>query len=186
MNNVDNSLDHFTHDLQVYIEMSFQQEDISLKEWIAETSNKLDVNCWEIKKCKNLDCPAYNNECSRCWLIAGTMCGGSTIGTFAQKYHSCMACDFYKSAVGGDSVDKLREMVIILIHNLREKQAELRDALFEVKTLSGLIPICASCKDIRDDQGYWKRVEEYIGEHSDAKFSHSVCPSCAKRLYPDL
>ena len=56
----------------------------------------------------------------------------------------------------------------------------------EVKVLSGLLPICSSCKNIRDDKGYWNQIEGYIQKHSDAQFSHSVCPKCAKRLYPDL
>ncbi len=64
--------------------------------------------------------------------------------------------------------------------------AELQEALSKVKTLSGLIPICASCKKIRDDRGYWNQVEAYIGKHSDAKFSHGICPDCAKKLYPEL
>ncbi|MDY6954350.1 MAG: PAS domain-containing protein [Thermodesulfobacteriota bacterium] len=63
---------------------------------------------------------------------------------------------------------------------------ELQEALAKVKTLSGLLPICASCKKIRDDKGYWQQIEEYIQEHSDAEFSHSVCPECAKRLYPEI
>ncbi len=63
---------------------------------------------------------------------------------------------------------------------------ELQKALSEVKRLSGLIPICASCKKIRDDRGYWKQVEEYIKEHSDAEFSHGICPECAEKLYPEL
>ena len=63
---------------------------------------------------------------------------------------------------------------------------ELKEALSKVKLLSGLLPICASCKKIRDDQGYWNQVEKYIGEHSDARFSHSICPECVKKLYPDL
>jgi len=63
---------------------------------------------------------------------------------------------------------------------------ELQNALAEVKRLSGLLPICASCKKIRDDQGYWQQVEKYVQEHSEARFSHSICPDCAKRLYPDI
>lgn len=63
---------------------------------------------------------------------------------------------------------------------------ELQEALKKVKTLGGLIPICASCKKIRDDQGYWSQIESYIQTHSEAEFSHSICPECAKKLYPDL
>lgn len=63
--------------------------------------------------------------------------------------------------------------------------AELQDALNKVKTLSGLLPICAFCKNIRDDGGYWHQVEAYIKAHSEANFSHGVCPDCAKQHYPE-
>ncbi|MBN2857004.1 MAG: PAS domain-containing protein [Candidatus Delongbacteria bacterium] len=56
----------------------------------------------------------------------------------------------------------------------------------EVKLLQGLLPICASCKKIKDDEGYWKEVENYIADRSDAKFSHSICPDCLKELYPEV
>ena len=69
----------------------------------------------------------------------------------------------------------------------REKLiAELRGALAEIKTLSGLLPICASCKKIRDDSGYWNQIELYVGDRSDAQFSHSICPDCKEKLYPEL
>lgn len=61
---------------------------------------------------------------------------------------------------------------------------ELQQALREVKTLSGMLPICANCKKIRDDQGYWNQIESYISAHSQALFSHGICPDCAKLLYP--
>ena len=64
------------------------------------------------------------------------------------------------------------------------RNEELREALSKIKTLSGLIPICASCKKIRDDKGYWTQIESYIHEHSDADFSHGICPECMKKLYP--
>lgn len=64
--------------------------------------------------------------------------------------------------------------------------AQLQDALSEVKTLQGFIPICANCKQIRDDKGYWNQIEIYIQERSDAQFSHSICPDCAKKLYPEF
>ncbi len=69
----------------------------------------------------------------------------------------------------------------------REQLLErLRDSLAKVKKLSGLLPICSSCKKIRDDKGYWMQVETYLSEHSEAEFSHSICPECAKRLYPEF
>jgi len=63
---------------------------------------------------------------------------------------------------------------------------ELRKALSEVKTLRGFLPICASCKKIRDDMGYWNQIECYIRDRSDAEFSHSICPECVEKLYPEL
>ena len=63
---------------------------------------------------------------------------------------------------------------------------DLQKVLGEIKTLSGLLPICANCKKIRDDKGYWNQIESYIRDHSDADFSHSICPDCAKELYPDF
>jgi GAF domain-containing protein len=61
---------------------------------------------------------------------------------------------------------------------------ELRKALSEVKRLSGLLPICSNCKKIRDDEGYWRQIEQYIGERSEAEFTHGFCPDCAAKLYP--
>ena len=75
--------------------------------------------------------------------------------------------------------EKLEEMV-------EARTAELQEALSHVKTLSGFLPICASCKKIRDDKGYWSQVEEYISLHSEVAFSHGLCPDCAKKLYPDF
>lgn len=69
---------------------------------------------------------------------------------------------------------------------LRNTNAKLEKALAEIKTLSGLLPICAKCKNIRDDEGYWNSIESYIIHHSEAEFSHSICPECAKVLYPDF
>ncbi|MDI7260282.1 MAG: PAS domain S-box protein [Thermodesulfobacteriota bacterium] len=63
---------------------------------------------------------------------------------------------------------------------------ELQEALTKVKKLSGLLPICASCKKIRDDKGYWNQIEGYIRDHSEAEFSHGICPDCARKLYPEL
>jgi len=62
---------------------------------------------------------------------------------------------------------------------------ELQDALAKVKQLSGFLPICASCKKIRDDKGYWQQIEAYVRDHSEAEFSHGICPDCAQRIYPE-
>lgn len=63
---------------------------------------------------------------------------------------------------------------------------ELGNALSELKILGGMLPICSSCKKIRNDSGYWQQIEQYLSEHSDAEFSHSLCPDCIRRLYPDM
>jgi len=63
---------------------------------------------------------------------------------------------------------------------------ELQDALSKVRLLSGFLPICARCKKIRDDKGYWQQIEAYIRDHSEAVFSHGICPDCVKKLYPEL
>jgi hypothetical protein len=69
---------------------------------------------------------------------------------------------------------------------LQARNDELARALAEIKTLSGILPICSHCKQIRDDQGYWNRIEAFVAQHSTARFSHSICPDCLARHYPDL
>lgn len=69
---------------------------------------------------------------------------------------------------------------------MARQTADLKKALENVKRLEGLLPICARCKKIRDDNGYWSAVESYIQSRSEAEFSHSICPECARRLYPDM
>lgn len=69
----------------------------------------------------------------------------------------------------------------------REKLiGSLRQAFEQIKTLKGFIPICASCKNVRDDKGFWHQVESYIRDHSEAEFSHGICPECAMKLYPEF
>jgi GAF domain-containing protein len=79
-------------------------------------------------------------------------------------------------------IDRRKRMGEALV---RERD-KLIQALAQVKTLRGLLPICASCKKIRDDQGYWKQIESYIQDHSNAEFSHGICPDCAMKLYPEI
>jgi Na+/melibiose symporter-like transporter len=92
-----------------------------------------------------------------------------------------------------EETNKANEEIKIEIEERKSAQlekdnliVELKDALHKVKTLGGLLPICASCKKIRDDNGYWNQIESYIKTHSEAEFSHGICPDCAKRLYPDI
>ena len=89
-----------------------------------------------------------------------------------------------KPAVAGSILDiSARKQV----EEQREELIEaLQKALSEVKTLRGFLPICSYCKKIRDDKGYWSQIESYIHKHSDAEFSHSICPECAKKYFPDM
>ncbi len=68
---------------------------------------------------------------------------------------------------------------------LKKEHDKLLQALKEIKTLSGLLPICASCKKIRDDKGYWNQIESYISRNSEANFSHGLCPECSDKFYGD-
>src|SRR5207244_4322635 len=80
--------------------------------------------------------------------------------------------------------------ILVLLYKRAEEERErlireLQVALENIKTLRGLLPICSSCKKIRDDHGYWNQLETYIGAHSGAEFTHGLCPECAQKLYPD-
>ena len=81
------------------------------------------------------------------------------------------------------AIEKTREMVQI---KLTQSNIDLQKTLEDVEVLSGLLPICSSCKNIRDDNGYWNQIDSYISSHSQTEFTHSICPDCAKKLYPDL
>ena len=78
------------------------------------------------------------------------------------------------------------ERVLLLQQTLANRLNELEDALTQIKRLEGLLPICASCKSIKDDTGKWIELETYLPGHSDAEFSHGICEACAKRLYPNI
>ncbi len=92
---------------------------------------------------------------------------------------------------GGRFIGTLAAFVDIAERKRAEEErerliAELKEALANIKTLKGLIPICASCKKIRTDEGYWQQVEVYIRDHSAAEFSHGICPDCMQKLYPEF
>jgi HAMP domain-containing protein len=97
------------------------------------------------------------------------------IGSLASSFNRMLE-DLQKARNGLEK--KIRELVFA-----QEEQAKLQK---ELKILQGIIPICASCKNIRDDDGCWNQMESYIGKHSEAEFSHGICPDCEKLLYPDI
>ncbi|HQN19385.1 MAG TPA: hypothetical protein PKV86_09605 [Syntrophobacteraceae bacterium] len=83
---------------------------------------------------------------------------------------------------------ELQKINLELTHmssELQNKNTVLQNAMDEIKTLKGILPICSYCKKIRDDKGYWNRLESYLHAHSEVEFSHGICPDCAKKLYPD-
>ncbi len=96
----------------------------------------------------------------------------------------------------GPIVIQGKQHLYSIIHDVTERKKmekerdnlinELQMALKEIKTLRGILPICSACKKIRDDQGYWNRLEAYLYKHSEATFSHGLCPDCARKLYPEL
>lgn len=182
----ENSLEKLISDLKAFIRLSLNEDKKSIQDWIKEVSSPVESFCHSRTDCNETECLAFQSECGRCWLQVGTLCGGVPQGKFADKYELCTECKVYKEYVGGDPIRNLRELVLTLVHSLNLRQAELEVALDEVKTLQGFIPICSSCKSIRDDKGYWNKIESYISNHSEAEFTHSCCPDCIRKLYPDL
>jgi PAS domain S-box-containing protein len=121
------------------------------------------------------------------------MVHGEEVGTIEVCYLEEQE-DEYEGPFLAEERKLLNNVADLLGRSAERKQAEeererlileLREALSKVKTLSGLLPICASCKKIRNDKGYWEQMEVYIRDHSEADFSHSICPECAERLYPE-
>jgi CheY-like chemotaxis protein len=115
---------------------------------------------------------------------------------YLQNAFSAGAMDYINKPVNGVELLVRVASALTLKKEMdcrKEREAELRRsneslqlALKEVKVLRGLIPICASCKKIRNDGGFWQQLEEYLGEHSEAEFSHGLCHPCIKRLYPGV
>ncbi len=82
--------------------------------------------------------------------------------------------------------EELKRQVVEKTCDLEKTNQELNNAIAEIRTLRGIIPICSSCKKIRDDQGFWQQVESYVTKHTEATFSHGICPNCVEKLYGDL
>lgn len=101
---------------------------------------------------------------------------------------------FFVSATGfftgladlAETIEKQKQKIEEHTAKLTRANRELEAAMKEIKTLHGLLPICSGCKKIRDDKGYWQHVEHYVQHHTQAEFTHSLCPDCLKELYPDI
>lgn len=123
-------------------------------------------------------------------LLGNTVVGSLCVVDTEKRFYSRVEKDIleaFSKAVTLEEERKLsQEQLIQANGKLLEKNKALKKALSQVKTLSGLLPICSSCKKIRDDKGYWKQIETYISEHSEAEFSHGMCRECAEKLYGNL
>ena len=100
------------------------------------------------------------------------------------SYKFLLHDDLGQKQVGGLSFDITGRKATE--HERERLVNELREALAEVKTLSGFLPICASCKNVRNDTGYWQQIESYLSEHADVEFTHGICPDCVAKLYPEF
>ena len=111
--------------------------------------------------------------------VFGTICAVDTkTNRWGRKYE--------KLLLTIKNVIEMHLMLVNTLHVLDDKNSELAHTLAEVKTLRGLLPICASCKKVRDDEGYWRQIESYVRERSHVEFTHGLCPECAEKLYPGL
>lgn len=136
-------------------------------------------------------------EQQHCQELFAQIRTGAEVGkietTFVGKNgeHICVEGQVNGKSVAGEVTATLgifRDITDRRIFEQEREQliAELQEALAKIKALSGLLPICAACKGIRNDKGYWMRIEAYLQAHSSAEFTHGICPDCAQRLYPDL
>jgi len=141
--------------------------------------------CRQIKSSENLK-NIYVILASGIQISSDNQAEGLNIGADAYIIRPISNKEFLARIQAGERI-KIAE------DSLREKEKEqqvliskLRDALAEIKTLTGFIPICASCKKIRDDEGYWNNLETYISKHTNAVFSHGLCPTCAEQCKAEI
>jgi PAS domain-containing protein len=141
----------------------------------------------------------YGPECSSCRIrsiVQDTLTTGESYDKADAELSFMNDPDDRRSLlVSTTSIENPDPQVLIFVEDITERRRaeaereqlihQLQEALSEVNKLSGMLPICASCKRIRDDMGYWNRLEAFIQAHSEARFSHSVCPACVRELYPD-
>lgn len=167
-----------------YVSLNSFEEALSYFKQCRDITKKINAKCL---LCDSLNC------------ISSTYEKMSEPGKALDYFKRCRSLE--KEIFSEDSKKKMMELEIR--HNVKsrikeseitrqknkelaEANRELRNALNKVKTLSGLLPICARCKKIREDDGYWRQLESYFAEHSEIHFSHGLCPECLKKLYPDL
>lgn len=120
------ALQNLSHDLRIFIELSFQEDGAHWDEWERLLIEHSRVKCWEKKACTKKGCPAFQNPEGRCWLIAGTMCKGKTQGEFALKYKSCVECEVYQGATSSTPMVELYEHIVTMIHSLKLTEGKLK------------------------------------------------------------
>jgi len=120
------------------------------------------------------------------FMIVGFMKGMSFVSVHERYSLNDLIATFVVSAIFVVLMDRVRYHSWQNTRKIVEQREELAKAMANVKQLSGLLPICSHCKQIRDDSGYWQQLEKYIGDHSTVEFSHSLCPQCVTKLYPEM
>lgn len=155
------------------------------------------ITDWEMPVMSGIETIKFLKSDEITWDIPVIMASG--VMTSSENLRTALlagAVDFIRKPI--DRIELIARVRSILLladsykeirrqrDELSEKHRKLYEALEQVKTLSGLLPICASCKKVRDDEGYWSEVEVYVKKHSNVEFSHGICPECLERLYPDV
>ncbi|MBF0413032.1 MAG: response regulator [Desulfamplus sp.] len=161
---------------------------LAIIDWMMPILDGLEVLCRIRAMCMNKNGDAYEHElyATRPYIIMLTTKGDKAdiiagLDAGADDYLT-KPFDMGELKARVDVGQRLLEMQSAL----SAKVAELQDALNHINTLRGIVPICAGCKKIRDDAGYWQQVESYISKYTQAQFSHGICPDCMKRLYPEV
>ncbi|MCX5883617.1 MAG: PAS domain-containing protein, partial [Deltaproteobacteria bacterium] len=139
-----------------------------------KVSHKLDIPCWQ----KETYCPAK----VAFELKDKTRVIHQHIHAGKAVFEEIIAAPIFDDQ--GD-VNFIIEEIIDMTELIHSKEI-IEHLKKEIKTLRGIIPICSACKRVRDDKGYWHQVEAYVRDRSEAEFSHSICPECLKKLYPDF
>jgi HAMP domain-containing protein len=163
--------------------------------WANKTA--LDLNPGAIGHTCYESFPGNKKACENCYCSKALKTGKIEAGIMYQPASKTSGESYWENiGIPLKSDDNKTSTVLEVSSNvtdrvLAEKEKEklireLKLALSDIKTLSGLLPICSHCKKIRDDKGYWTQIESYIHEHSEAEFSHGICQECAKKYYPDL
>lgn len=114
--------------------------------------------------------------------------GAPLVSPNGQALGSLCVIDRHPRKLTADQRNCLERLARLAMSNLefRNVSADLAEAVVNIKTLSGLLPICASCKQVRNDDGYWEQVEVYVQNHSHAQFTHGICPDCSEKLFPGV